>query len=749
MVVKKKLNHLVIFRIMRFKKIVCLFLVLTSVMSNAQSRLEKVANEEYNNFNYNIALNKFTKIDPKNIEIWRKMAYSNEVLGKYKESEMCWKKVAESGFASGEDMYQYAQALKYSKKYEESQAWLKKASEKMEKDTRIQRNLSLEQGNYSNLLKDQGNATVKLLSMNTEDEDFSPTLMGNQVVFASTRTIEAPVLRKWNWNGLPFLELYSGDVAPDDNIVNVRPFSSNLKGKYHEGPSAFNAQGDYVIYTRNNYEGRDKTGARGLQLFSAQKNAKGKWSKPVGLNINSSDYSVGHPALSADGKMLYFVSDMPGGFGGTDIYKSIRNSDGSWSKPVNLGKEINTEGNEMFPFYHESGMLYFASNGHQGLGGLDVFVAKFGDNRVESVLNLGVPVNSSFDDFGFILKQDMKKGYFSSNRSHGKGNDDIYSVNVLKMWKFEKPIIIEVKDSLGNIIANQVIAIDLGEKGKVTGTTDAKGQWSTDALTWTNTVINVERPGFFVNEKNIDFNQKVKGDVISMVLNPLPIFDLFGIITDKSNNAPIGDVKVILTNLKTGEKKEIRTGKNGEIDEKVKSMVWTDTVKYSIAMSKPGYLGKEVKYESVLVGNGKVKFNDKADLSMEPIKVGTDLGKLIQINPIYFDLGKYDIRPDAALELDKVVAIMNTNPTMKIELGSHTDCRGSKASNMTLSDNRAKASAEYIKSRITDPSRINGKGYGESKLVNKCECEGKKESIVCTEEEHQANRRTEFKIVKI
>jgi outer membrane protein OmpA-like peptidoglycan-associated protein/tetratricopeptide (TPR) repeat protein len=734
---------------MHFKKIVSLVVVLTSLMSNGQSRLEKVANEEYNNFNYNIALNKFTKIDPKNIEIWRKMAYSNEVLGKYKESEMCWKKVAESGLASGEDMYHYAQALKYSKKYDDSQIWLKKASEKMEKDSRIQRNLSLEQGNYNSLLKDQGNASIKLLSMNTADQDFSPTLMGNQVVFASTRAIEAPVLRKWNWNGLPFLELYAGDVAPDEDVVNVHLFSSNLKGKFHEGPAAFNAQGDYVIYTRNDYGGRDKSGARGLQLFSSQKNEKGKWSKPVGLNINNSDYSVGHPALSADGKTLFFVSDIPGGIGGTDIYKSTRNADGTWSKPMNLGKEINTEGNEMFPFYHESGMLYFASNGHQGLGGLDVFVAKFGDNRVESVLNLGVPVNSSFDDFGFILKQDLKKGYFSSNRPHGKGNDDIYSVNVLKMWKFEKPITIEVKDSLGNVIANQVIAIDLGEKGKMTGTTDAKGQWSTDALSWTNTVINVERSGFFVNEKNIDFTQKVKGDVISMVLNPLPIFDLVGIITDKSNNAPIGDVKVILTNLKTGEKKEIRTGKNGEIDEKVKSMVWTDTVKYSIAMSKPGYLGKEVKYESVLVGNGKVKFNDKADLSMEPIKVGTDLGKLIQINPIYFDLGKYDIRPDAALELDKVVAIMNTNPTMKIELGSHTDCRGSKASNMTLSDNRAKASAEYIKSRITDPSRINGKGYGESKLVNKCECEGKKESIVCTEQEHQANRRTEFKIVKI
>ncbi len=734
---------------MRFKKIVISFFVLASLMSNAQSRLEKVANEEYNNFNYNIALNKFTKIDPKNIEIWRKMAYSNEVLGKYKESEMCWKKVAESGFASGEDMYQYAQALKYSKKYEDSQTWLKKASEKMEKDSRIKRNLSLEQGNYSQLLKDQGNATVKLLSMNTEDQDFSPTLMANQVVFASTRSIEAPILRKWNWNGLPFLELYAGDVAPDQDVVNVRLFSSNLKGKFHEGPASFNGQGDYVIYTRNNYSGLDKSGARGLQLFSSQKSENGKWSKPVGLNINNSDYSVGHPTLSADGKTLYFVSDMPGGIGGTDIYKSTRNSDGTWTKPMNLGKEINTEGNEMFPFYHESGMLYFASNGHQGLGGLDVFVAKLGEERVESILNLGVPVNSSFDDFGFILRQDLKRGYFSSNRPHGKGNDDIYSVNVLKMWKFEKPIIVEVKDSLGNAIANQVISIDLGTKGKISGTTDAKGQWTTDALSWTKTVFNVDRPGYFVSEKSVDMEQKNKGDVITLVLNPLPIFDLVGTITDKSNNAPISDVKVILTNLKTGEKKEIRTGKNGVIEEQVKSLVWTHTVKYLIALSKPGYLGKEVKYENVLVGNGKVKFNDKADLAMEPIKVGQDLGKLIQINPIYFDLGKYDIRPDAAMELDKVVAILNTNPTMKIELGSHTDCRGSKASNMKLSDNRAKASAEYIKSRITDPTRINGKGYGESKLVNQCECEGKQPAPVCTEEEHQINRRTEFKVVKI
>ena len=732
-------------------RISCLFLIVMSVALNvnAQSRIEKLANEDYSSFNFNKAIARFQKVDPKNIEIWRKLAYSNEVIGKYKDAEFCWKKVAESGFASGEDMYQYAQALKYSKKYSESQEWLKKANEKLANDSRVLRSLGKEQGDYTELQKDKGNATVKNLSMNTEDQDFGPMIYGEQVVFASTRALESPISRIWNWNGLPFLELYMGDVLPNHDLGNIQPFQKRMKGKYHEGPASFNKNLDFVMFTRNNYGGRDKTGARGLQLYSSTKDEKGKWSKPEGININSSDYSVGHAALTPDGKTMYFVSEMPGGIGGTDIYKSTFTANGSWSKPENMGKEINTEGNEMFPFYHETGLLYFSSDGHQGLGGLDNFVAKMGEEgNVQAVLNLGVPVNSSFDDFSIVFKGDMKTGYFASNRNGGKGNDDIYAVNVLKMWEFEKQITLIVKDTKGNLLGKQNIELKINETVQTVATNE-KGEAVVDALTWKNVTARVERNTFFDSEVKFAANEMHTGDKVEIVMNPLPVFDLVGVVTDKSNNQPLADVMVEWVNTKTGEKKEFTTKANGEFSEILTKNVWTDTLNYKIVMSRKGYLGKVVNYRHVLVDEGKVAVNKEADLAMEPLKVGQDLGKMIQVNPIYFDLGKYDIRPDAAVELDKIVELMNANPTMVIELGSHTDCRSSKAFNLKLSDNRAKASADYIKKKITDPKRIYGKGYGESRLVNQCECEGKKLSMVCSEEEHQANRRTEFKLVKI
>jgi outer membrane protein OmpA-like peptidoglycan-associated protein len=573
--------------------------------------------------------------------------------------------------------------------------------------------------------------------------------MGEQVVFASTRAIESPISRMWNWNGLPFLELYVADVLPNHDLENIHPFQKRMKGKYHEGPASFNKSLDFVMFTRNNYDGRDKTGARGLQLYSSTKDEKGKWSKPAGISLNSSDYSVGHPSLTPDGKTMYFVSEMPGSIGGTDIYKSVLAANGTWSKPENLGKAINTEGNEMFPFYHESGLLYFASDGHQGLGGLDNFVAKLSDDgSVQDIINLGFPVNSSFDDFSIVFKSDMKSGYFASNRNGGSGNDDIYAVNVLKMWEFEKPITLIVKDNKGNLIGKQDIALNLGESTEVVTTLES-GQVTVDALKWKNVVAQVERKTFFNSEVKFAANEMKKGDVVEIIMNRLPIFDVVGSVTDNSNNEPLSDVAVEWMNKKTGEVKKFSTNEQGEFHDLLTKNVWTDTISYKVVLSKKGYLSKVVSYDHVLVEEGKVSVNKEANLAMEPLKVGADLGKLIQINPIYFDLGKYVIRPDAAEELDKIVDLMNANPTMVIELGSHTDCRSSKAFNLKLSDNRAKASAEYIKKRITDPKRIYGKGYGESKLVNQCECEGNKVSIVCSEEEHQANRRTEFKLIKI
>ena len=374
-----------------------------------------------------------------------------------------------------------------------------------------------------------------------------------------------------------------------------------------------------------------------------------KWGDALPFTFNSSEYSSGHPSVSTDGKTVYFTSDMPGGKGGTDLYKITRNSDNSWSAPQNLGDTINTEGNEMFPFYHESGILYFASNGHVGLGGLDIFYVDL--HKKHRVQNMGFPLNDRFDDFGLILNEKQTGGFFSSNRQGGKGFDDIYGLTITK------PLI--VKKLIAGLTKNT-----------------------------NNKIVPLAKVSLYNEQMQmVDSIQSDSMGYYSFSVDPDLEFKL------------------------TGTKEKHLPGKNT-----ASSKTDQDTV--------------------------------KTDLVLNELAVGTDLGKILKINPIYFDYNKFFIRPDAAVELDKIVAIMNEYPTLQIELGSHTDCRGNVNYNSKLSDKRAKSSAEYIRARISNPTRIYGKGFGESKLVNKCECEGARK-VPCTEEEHQQNRRTEFVIVKM
>ncbi len=728
------------------KLLLLMILGVITLDSSAQSKREKKGNKHYETFSYHLAISNYLKIEDKSIDVLRKLAWSYYQIEEYKESEKIWKEISNRPDVSGEDYYHYAQSLKVNKKYEEAYAWLKKASSKLTNDSRVARTLD----NYSELQdyqKDAGNYTVKSLSMNTADQDFAPVMFGNQLVFASSRQGVESVERKWNWNGLPFLELYAGDLGPNDEIMNIRTFADVMKGKFHEGPISFNGNGNIAMFTRNNYKERDAKGYTCLELFEVRKD-ENEWSDPIALPFNSAEFSVGHASLNKSGDVVYFVSDMPGGFGGTDIYYATRGENGSWSKPINVGNDINTEGNEMFPFIHENGQLFFASNGHLGLGGLDSYVAKSKDDNHWQVLNLGTPINTNLDDFGFVMSSDAKKGFFSSNRNGGKGSDDLYVVNILKPWQFDKELRLAVTNNLGIPLdlANFVIT---SKKGNVISvTTDSLGMATINANDLEDVVFEcnypVHRP-FKVEKSLKDLEHE---SVIALELEKIPEVTLKGIITEAVTGRKLSDVKVEMENVITHEKATLSSDPMGEFEKELSDLDWNQKVNYTFQFSKNGYLPQYCNYSELINREGEFVINNKCNIQMEKLEVGQDLGKLIDIKPIYFDLGKANIRPDAAVELDKIVAIMNENPTMQIELGSHTDCRGSAESNRKLSDKRAKSSADYIKGKISNPSRINGRGYGEMNLVNQCECEGKN-VIPCTEEQHQANRRTEFKIVKI
>jgi len=340
-----------------------------------------------------------------------------------------------------------------------------------------------------------------------------------------------------------------------------------------------------------------------------------------------------------------------------------------------MGKNINTEGNEMFPFVHDDGLLFFASNGLPGLGGLDIFVAKLTDSKTAGTpMNLGAPVNSSYDDFALILDKDQKNGYFSSNRLEGRCDDDIYC------FEMNKPI-------------------------------------------------------SFDTQNNQTQNSNVNNQVVKA-----PTFSLYCLVTNKETKSPIEGATITLKDNFTGKSETFITTTSGDFTKKLDFYKLNDKVNFDVKIEKNGFLTKTANYSKTLAVPGQYNIHEEIDMNLLKIEVGSNLGALLNINPIYFDYDKSLITPKASIELDKIEKVLNDNPTMEIELGSHTDSRGSAEYNIKLSDRRAKASAEYIKNRITNPDRIYGKGYGATQLLNKC--------VKCTEDEHQMNRRTEFKIVK-
>jgi len=721
------------------KYITIVSLILFSFSLSAQKSKIKKAEKSYDEYSYEESIRKFEGITDKSVQIKRKLAESYYKTRNYIKAEEYYNQIVNSIESTSEDIYNYASVLAVNKKYQESEKWMVKFSELEQDDSRAKLYLN-NKGFYKFLLKDNAQYKIKNLDVNTQHQDFGTSYYMDKIVFASSRTKKGLIKRLWNWNELPFLDLFIAEVT-NSQLTNIKPFKKSFNKKYHEGPASYSKDGNYTVFTANNYKSKSKDGIIKLQLFTSKKDGK-KWEKAKPFKYNSNEYSVGHPYLTADGKKMYFASDMPGGYGGVDIYMTEMNAKGEWGIPKNLGNVINTEGNEMFPFVHEDGLLFFASDGLLGLGGLDIFVSFINEASFSAPKNLGVPVNSSFDDFAFIVNPKMKSGYFSSNREGGKGDDDIYSFKLLK--EFIPDVILKgtTKDEDGNILANTNIII-YDENGNVLKEilSDKNGQFNFAVLP--NSVYKLEssKEKYITTIENVDLSE-AKGDVEKdLILEKQSDFTLLCNINNKEDNTPVYGVKVTYIDNKTKASKTINTQDKGGFLLKLKN----DSIDYTFILEKEGYAPKTITYTNILDKKGEHKFN----VSMQRIEIGEDLGKILNLNPIYFDLDKSFIRPDAKIELDKIVSIMNKYPNMVIELSSYTDCRASAIYNLKLSNRRAQASAHYIKTRISNPTRISGQGFGETKLVNDCGCESNRgKGIDCSEEQHQKNRRTEFKIIR-
>ena len=747
-----------------------LFLILISYSAIAQKGKETKGLKYSSSYSYEKSIKKLEGISNKSTSINRILADSYLKTGNLEKAEEYYASVVNATDKTPEDLYNYASVLRMNKKYSDSDEWMKKYHQLNTSDTRgIEFNDK--QGYYKTLEKDNGQFRITNLDINTAQSDFGASYYKNQIVFASSREGIVQVKRRWNWNGLAFLNLYVANNNGVNELSDVQVFNSKFNGKYHEGPASFSKDANFMVYTKDNYQNKDSLGVRRLELFYSEY-INDKWTKPQSISLNNPQYSVGQASLTSDGKTMYFVSDMPGGIGGADIYKTTRNTDNTWTKPINLGPKINTEGNETFPSIHESEkMLFFASDGKVGLGGLDIFVAQLTNGEVGKVENLGAPINTNSDDFAFTLDANEKGGFFSSNREGGKGDDDIYSFKLIKPFVFGKTIKGTAKDKNDNILAdatvvlynsnNEVVdSVKTNDKGEYLFLVDADKDFKLTGV----------KTDYFDGETTA--NTKTDDNIITadIVLEKDPGLSLYGLITDKETSKALEGVSVILIDNMTGkETLNMQTTTNGDFRQALTGKKLNDRLSYQVKLEKDGYLGKSLTFNKEITQPGEIKMATELDLSLEKIAVGADLAKIIDIKPIYFDVNKYNIRKDASIELDKIVKVMNENPTMEIELGSHTDSRGSNSSNLRLSDKRAKASAAYIVKQGIDKSRITGKGYGESKpitinketnkiypyfpvgqvMTEKFINSFKAKSKNKFKEGHQLNRRTEFIIVKM
>lgn len=553
--------------------------------------------------------------------------------------------------------------------------------------------------------------------------------------------------------------------AKSKKMQAAQEFSKELNTKYHEGPLTFSADGSTVIFTRNNYNdgksSKSSDNVNKLKLYTAQLR-DGGWADVKEMPFNSDEYSTGHPALSRDGKVLYFVSDRPGGKGGTDVYVSTLENK-TWSAPRNLGAPINTKGDEMFPFLDEIGNLYFASNGQPGgLGGLDIYFAPLaGGGNAPAIVHLDAPINSKMDDFGLITDASRSTGYFSSNRLNG--DDDLF--------RFVRESSLSGCRNLTLSIFDEASSMPLDS---VTVTVKARGEgrdpqvlaaYANGMVTMcleaeNNFIFEIAKDGYLsgtlgfstaglTDDKSTQLGASlIKLTVIEQESLPsrlttgtddkdwenestLTTSTLRGTVTGEGGKKSLEGVKIILKNECNGQVKQTVTGSDGRF---VFELV--EGCDYTLVGSKPSY-GTNTSAIVKIPEKSKPKLVS-ANLMM--IKAGD----VVTLDNINYDSGKWEVKPEAARELNKLIATMQKYPSLNIEIGSHTDSQGDAKFNQFLSERRAKAALNYLASKGISRNRMQAKGYGESQLLNNC-----KDGVLCTEEEHQRNRRTEFKVLSI
>ena len=415
---------------------ILLLIAVSTTIVSAQNSKTKKADNLYDRLAYTDAAQAYQKVLKRgttDVYVFERLANCYYFINDTKKAEMYYKRVAKSKDANPEAIYNYAQTLKANGKFSDYNTWMKNFAKLSPNDTRVKE--FMKNPNYiPKIMDDMARYTAtNMEDINSEYADFGGIVYGKDFYFASGRNTSR---KTYQWNEEPYLEIYKATNV-GGTMKNAELLNGDVNTKYHESNAVISADGKRMYFDRNDYfEGdydKSANGINQINLYYAE-NIDGKgWSAVVSAPFNNNEYSTGHPALSQDGKTLYFVSDMPGGKGGSDIYMVAINNDGSLGSPERLADNINTEGKELFPYVDSNGTLYFSSNGHMGIGGLDVFYAEAQGDGFGVVTNLGKGVNSSADDFAYKYDPTSQSGYVSSNREGGMGSDDIYMVEAVEI----------------------------------------------------------------------------------------------------------------------------------------------------------------------------------------------------------------------------------------------------------------------------------------------------------------------------
>ncbi len=612
-------------------------------------------------------------------------------------------------------------------------------------------------------------------AVNTEGLDFSPTFYEDGIVFISTNT--AGLKKRTDEKlKLPAMSILRSRRSDGGALLAPEPFAKELSSLYHEGPVCFDRTAETIYFSRNAVIGGRvkiaKDDIQKMRLYSSHKEGA-VWSEPQPLPFNNNEFDDCHPAISIDGDKLFFASNRPGGFGGMDIWVSYRVGD-SWSEPVNLGAGVNSKGNEAFPFIHADNTLYYASDGMEGKGGLDLYYVIPEGSEWTKPVNMGEPFNTSGDDFGLIVDLNKINGYFSTNGQTSKGGDDIFSFHTengnlddyllqnqrvpdrnldLKVTVIDKlsgaPLgTAEVRvlnydantvigrDENGNLITiqkvnGQDVMVALPPDKGIAGESDNQGNFSTEVKPG-NYVVIVSKEEYQTKQLRLAISKP--GNELTAALEKSAFSgkvrwnaSVFNYVT----NAPLAGAMLVLTDQTKNTKDTVIADANGLIDHHLER-----NTKYKIDLFQAGrHIGStDINTEGWSLPNQLMMQN----FSVAPLLPGT----VIELPNIYYNFNDATLRPDARKDLDLLVSLLKQQPSITIELASHTDCRGTSRYNQDLSQRRADGVVEYLVQKGISRDRLRPVGYGESEPRNQCV-----DGASCTEQEHARNRRTEVRIL--